>query len=251
MGKSPALVRLDALLVKRGLAASRQRAQELIEEGAVLVNGLVAKKSAMRVRTDQPILLKKEDYPWVGRGALKLLGALEPFGVTCTNDVCADFGSSTGGFTQVLLHHGAKKVYAIDVGRGQLDWKLRTDARVVVMEETNVRHLESLPEPIDLIVGDLSFISLKLILPTVATFLRPGGQAVLLIKPQFEVGRDARKRRQRSERERSQAIERSYKTQEIKGSPSSMAQTVPYRAPRQAMWSTSHTFNGTCRLNFL
>ena len=108
MGKSPALVRLDALLVKRGLAASRQRAQELIEEGAVLVNGLVAKKSAMRVRTDQPAPLKKEDYPWVGRGALKLLGALEPFGVTCTNDVCADFGSSTGGFTQVLLHHGAK-----------------------------------------------------------------------------------------------------------------------------------------------
>ena len=210
MGKSPALVRLDALLVKRGLAASRQRAQELIEEGAVLVNGLVAKKSAMRVRTDQPILLKKEDYPWVGRGALKLLGALEPFGVTCTNDVCADFGSSTGGFTQVLLHHGAKKVYAIDGGRGQLDWKLRTDARVVVMEETNVRHLESLPEPIDLIVGDLSFISLKHILPTVATFLRPGGQAVLLIKPQFEVGRDAVERGGivRSERERSQAIER-------------------------------------------
>ena len=210
MGKSPALMRLDALLVKRGLAPSRLIAEGLIEDGVVLVNGLVAKKPAMRVRTDHPVRIKKKDQPWVGRGALKLLGAIQPFGVDPTQWVCADFGASTGGFTQVLLHLGATKVYAIDVGRGQLDWKLRTDDRVIVMEETNVRHLESLPETMDLIVGDLSFISLKLILPAVARFLKPGGQAVLLIKPQFEVGRNAVEKGGfvRSEHERSQAIER-------------------------------------------
>ena len=191
MGKSPAPVRLDALLVKRGMAASRQRAQTMIESGQVKVNGLVAQKAAMRVRPDQPIELVKEDHPWVGRGALKLLGVLEPFGIDPSERVCADFGASTGGFTQVLLEHGAKTVYAIDVGRGQLDWKLRTDPRVVVMEETNVRHLEELPESMDLIVGDLSFISLALILPAVARFLAPNGEAVLLIKPQFEVGKSA------------------------------------------------------------
>lgn len=210
MGKSPALMRLDALLVKRGLALSREHAQELIDDGHVLVNGLTATKSAMRVKTDLPVRLKTKDRLWVGRGALKLLGALEPFKVDPKDCICADFGSSTGGFTQVLLHRGAKKVYAIDVGRGQLDWKLRTHAQVIVMEETNVRHLESLPEAMDLIVGDLSFISLKLILPTVAKFLRPGGEAVLLIKPQFEVRRDAVEKGGlvRSKPERSQAIER-------------------------------------------
>ena len=183
--------RLDALLVKRGLAASRQRAQAMIEAGQVQVNGLVASKAAMRVRPDQPIELVKEDHPWVGRGALKLLGVIEPFGIQPQGLVCADFGASTGGFTQVLLAQGATKVYAIDVGRAQLDWKLRTDPRVIVMEETNVRHLESLPETIDLIVGDLSFISLALVLPAVERFLKPGGEAVLLIKPQFEVGKEA------------------------------------------------------------
>lgn len=185
----PGIFRLDALLVKRGMAASRERARALIESGGVTVDGLVARKAATRVRADQAIELAKEDFPWVGRGALKLLGVLEPFGVDPTGRVAADLGASTGGFTQVLLEGGATRVYAIDVGKGQLAWKLRTDERVVNMEGVNARHLDCLPEPIDLIVGDLSFIGLALILPTVRTLLRPGGEAVLLVKPQFEVGR--------------------------------------------------------------
>ena len=189
IGRWSHVSRLDALLVKRGLAASRQRAQSMIEAGQVKVNGFIAQKPAMKVRPGHQIELVKEDHPWVGRGALKLLGVLKPFGVDAERKVCADFGASTRGFTQVLLEHGAQKVYAIDVGRGQLDWKLRADPRVIVMEETNVRHLEHLPEQMDLIVGDLSFISLALVLPAVARFLRPGGEAVLLIKPQFEVGK--------------------------------------------------------------
>jgi 23S rRNA (cytidine1920-2'-O)/16S rRNA (cytidine1409-2'-O)-methyltransferase len=185
----PGLVRLDALLVKRGLAASRERARALIETGGVTVDGLVAKKAAMQVRPNQAIALTKADFPWVGRGAFKLLGVLEPFGVDPAGKVAADLGASTGGFTQVLLEHGATRVYAVDVGKGQLAWTLRTDDRVVNMEGVNARHLEALPEPIDLIVGDLSFIGLALILPTVHRLLRPGGEAVLLVKPQFEVGR--------------------------------------------------------------
>lgn len=190
MGR-PSPVRLDLLLVKRGLAASRQRARELIESGSVLVDGVPATKVGARVRPDRPIRLTKDDFPWVGRGALKLLGALEPLGVDPAGRVCADLGASTGGFTQVLLEHGATRVYAIDVGKGQLAWSLQTDDRVVVMDGVNARHLESLPEPIDLLVGDLSFISLALILPAVRRLLRPGGEAVLLVKPQFEAGRDA------------------------------------------------------------
>lgn len=183
-------VRLDALLVKLGLAASRARSRELIEEGSVLVDGIVASKAARQVRPQQKIELVREDHKWVGRGALKLLGAIEPMGVDPTGTVCADLGSSTGGFTQVLLEKGAVRVYAVDVGTNQLAWSLRTDDRVVVMEGVNARYLEALPEAVDLIVGDLSFISLSLILPTVARLLRPGGQAVLLVKPQFEAGRD-------------------------------------------------------------
>lgn len=187
----PSPVRLDQLLVKRGLAASRQRARELIEDGGVLVGGIPATKASSRVRPDVPVELAREDFPWVGRGALKLLSVIDAFEVDATARTCADLGSSTGGFTQVLLERGATRVYAIDVGKGQLDWGLRTDERVVVMEGVNARHLESLPEPIDLIVGDLSFISLGLILPTVERLLRPGGQAVVLVKPQFEAGRKA------------------------------------------------------------
>lgn len=205
-GASP--VRLDALLVERGLAASRERAKELIESGAVLVDGIPAAKAAARVRPDRDIRLAAADHPWVGRGALKLLGVLEPFGIDPTGRTCADLGASTGGFTEVLLHRGAARVYAIDVGRGQLAWKLRNDPRVVVMEGVNARHLQSLPEPIDLVVGDLSFISLALILPAVHRLLRPGGEAVILVKPQFEAGRDAVSKggRVRSEDARTEAI---------------------------------------------
>lgn len=189
MGR-PSPVRLDALLVKRGLAASRQRARELIERGDVVVDGLVAEKVGMRVRPDQAVALRKDDFPWVGRGALKLLGVLEPFGVDPSGRVCADLGASTGGFTQVLLEKGATRVYAIDVGKGQLAWSLREDPRVENLEGVNVRHLEGLPEPVSLIVGDLSFISLALILPAVRRLMAPGGEAVLLVKPQFEAGRE-------------------------------------------------------------
>jgi 23S rRNA (cytidine1920-2'-O)/16S rRNA (cytidine1409-2'-O)-methyltransferase len=189
MAASP--VRLDALLVQRGLAASRERAKELIEGGQVLVDGIAFTKAGARVRPDQDVRLASDDHPWVGRGALKLLGVLDPLGVDPAGLVCADLGASTGGFTEVLLHRGAAKVYAIDVGRGQLAWKLRQDPRVVVMEGVNARHLEGLPDPIDLVVGDLSFISLALILPAVTRLLREGGRALVLVKPQFEAGREA------------------------------------------------------------
>lgn len=178
------------LLVQRGLASSRQRARELIEAGVVRVDGLPVTKPASRVHPDRPLLLDESDHHWVGRGALKLLGALASFDFDPSGRVAADLGSSTGGFTQVLLERGAPRVYAVDVGRGQLAWSLRQDPRVVVMEGVNARHLEALPEPIDLIVGDLSFISLALILPAVHRLLRPGGHAVLLVKPQFEAGRE-------------------------------------------------------------
>lgn len=231
MSKTPSFIRLDALLVKRGLAASKQQAQTMICEGQVKVNGLIATQPAMRVRKEHPIERVKDAPPWVGRGALKLLGALEPFQIQAVGRVCADLGASTGGFTQVLLEAGAQKVYAIDVGRGLLDWKLRTDERVIVMEETNVRHLESLPEKVDLIVGDLSFISLLLILPAVQRLLKIDGDAVLLIKPQFEVGKNAIQKggTVRSAEERLAAIEkvlsfaREYGFQVINGRDSSVA----------------------------
>lgn len=188
-GGRPSLLRLDTLMVKRGMAQSRQRAKEMIERGDVLIDGLSARKASTQVRTDRAITLAKPDFPWVGRGALKLLGAIDGLDVDPTGAIAADLGSSTGGFTQVLLERGAERVYAIDVGKGQLAWSLRQDPRVVVMEGVNARHVESLPEPIDLVVGDLSFIGLALILPTVHRLLRPGGQAVILVKPQFEAGR--------------------------------------------------------------
>lgn len=203
-------MRLDQLLVARGLAASRQRARELIEAGDVLVDGIPATKPAVQVRPDREIKLRSEDHPWVSRGALKLLPALDAFGVDASGRTCADLGASTGGFTEVLLMRGATKVFAIDVGHGQLAWKLRIDPRVVVMEGVNARHLDALPEPVSLIVGDLSFISLELILPSVGRLLAPGGEAVLLVKPQFEVGREAvdRSGKVRTEEARAEAIDR-------------------------------------------
>jgi len=164
----------------------------MILSGEVLVNGLVANKPARRVLpSDDIALVNRQEPRWVGRGALKLLGALDHFLVDPSGMVAADLGASTGGFTQVLLHRGARRVYAVDVGRAQLAWSLRTDPRVVVMERTNARHHISLDEPMELVVGDLSFISLRRVLPTVSTLLRSGGLAIVLVKPQFEVGRDA------------------------------------------------------------
>ena len=184
-------IRLDKLLVDKGLADSRQRASALIRAGSVLVNDMVRDKPGTQVQSDSSVRLRDNPLPYVGRGGLKLEAALDAFSIDPTDMTAADLGASTGGFTDCLLQRGAKKVYAIDVGYGQLAWKLRQDDRVVVMERTNARHLESLPEPIDLIVGDLSFISLTKILPAICRLGSPGTQAVLLIKPQFEVGREA------------------------------------------------------------
>ena len=185
--------RVDLLLVERGLAESRTRAQALVMAGAVVVGEARVDKPGALVDPALPIRLKEDAAPqrYVSRGALKLEGALAAFPIDPRGKVCADLGASTGGFTDLLLQRGAAKVYAVDVGYGQLHPKLRGDARVVVRERENARALtaESLGEQVDLVTGDLSFISLRLILPAVKAILRPGGEAILLVKPQFEVGR--------------------------------------------------------------
>ncbi len=173
----------------RGLVATRERAQAEIRSGNVLVDEVPVDKPGARVRDSAVIRLRAPPLRYVSRGGLKLEAALDHFGVAPSGRVCADLGASTGGFTDCLLQRGATRVYAVDVGQAQLAWSLRTDARVVVMEKTNARHLASLPEPVSLVVGDLSFISLRLILPTVRRLLASGGEAVVLVKPQFEVGR--------------------------------------------------------------
>ncbi|MGB3707849.1 TlyA family RNA methyltransferase [Gordonia sp. (in: high G+C Gram-positive bacteria)] len=192
-----ARARLDAELVRRGLARSREAARELIEAGNVKVNGTQASKAATNVARDTPIVVVEEvdTEHWASRGAHKLLGALEafePLGVTVDGKRCLDAGASTGGFTDVLLRRGAREVEAVDVGYGQLVWKLQTDERVHVHDRTNVRSLtpDDIGGPVDLIVGDLSFISLKLVLPALAACLQPGGDALPMVKPQFEVGKD-------------------------------------------------------------
>ena len=182
--------RLDLELVRRGVAESRHRAQQLLAAGQVLVDEVPCDKPATRVLPTQSVRLRDAPLAYVSRGGLKLQAALDAWPIAPAGRVCADLGASTGGFTDCLLQRGAARVYAVDVGYGQLAWKLRQDPRVVVMERTNARHLEALPEPVDLLVGDLSFISLRLILPAVRRLLAPGGEAVLLVKPQFEVGRD-------------------------------------------------------------
>ncbi len=184
-------VRLDGLLVERGLSASLEEARTLIASGRVLVDRVPVTSLDAQARPDREISIAQGGVSWVSRGALKLLSVIEAFGVQPMGCTCVDLGSSTGGFTQVLLEKGAQRVYAVDVGKGLLDWNLRQDPRVVVMEGVNARHLAALPDAIDLLVGDLSFISLELILPSVARLLRPGGQAVVLVKPQFEVRRSA------------------------------------------------------------
>jgi len=179
--------RLDLLLVERGLVESRERGQRLIRAGAVLVADQVVDKPGTRVSVDAPLRLR-ERLPYVSRGGLKLQAALDAFQVDVSGLVALDVGASTGGFTDCLLQRGAARVYAVDVGYGQLAWKLRTDPRVVVMERTNIRYLESLPELVDLATVDVSFIGLELVLPPVMRLLKPGGQIIPLIKPQFEAG---------------------------------------------------------------
>lgn len=180
--------RLDILLVERGLAESRQKAKALIMAGQVLVDDRPVSKVATLVSGGADIRVK-ERLPYVSRGGLKLEAALDRFAIEVRGVVAADVGASTGGFTDCLLKRGASRVYAIDVGYGQLAWSLRTDPRVVVMERVNVRYLKDLPESIELATLDLSFISLKSVLPAVVGWLKPVANIVALIKPQFEAGR--------------------------------------------------------------
>jgi 23S rRNA (cytidine1920-2'-O)/16S rRNA (cytidine1409-2'-O)-methyltransferase len=190
---APRLRRVDLLLVERGLAETRTKAQALVMAGAVVSGDRRVDKPGQQVDPELPLRVKEGVAPqrYVSRGAGKLEGALAAFPVDPAGKVCADLGASTGGFTDVLLQRGAVRVHAVDVGYGQLHARLRADPRVVVRERLNARHLDagSLGEPVDLVVGDLSFISLRLVLPAVKALLRPGGQAVLLVKPQFEVGK--------------------------------------------------------------
>lgn len=181
--------RLDVALVERGLTDTRSKAQALIMARRVLVNDAHVDKPGAQVAADDILRIEELEHPWVGRGGMKLAHALKVFGLDISGKTCADIGASTGGFTDVLLKGGAKKVYAIDVGYGQLDASLRNDPRVVNREKVNARYLEAsdFDEPIEFVSIDVSFISLKLILPVVATFLR--GELVALIKPQFEVGK--------------------------------------------------------------
>ena len=179
-------------MTERGLCDSRSRAQALIMSGAVFVDGQKCDKAGTPVADDAAVEVRGETCPFVSRGGLKLEKALREFGVDPTGYVCSDSGASTGGFTDCLLQKGAKKVFAIDVGYGQLAWALRTDPRVVCMERTNIRYVtpEDLGEPLDLSVVDVSFISLRLVLPAVQKLLKPTGQVLCLIKPQFEAGKD-------------------------------------------------------------
>jgi 23S rRNA (cytidine1920-2'-O)/16S rRNA (cytidine1409-2'-O)-methyltransferase len=180
--------RLDLLLVERGLAESRAKAQALILAGEVRVEGQVADRAGANFPEEAAITVE-QGPKYVSRGGEKLEAALEAFPVKVDGRICADVGASTGGFTDCLLQHGAAKVYAIDVGKGILHWKLRNDPRVIVMEATNARYVEKLPEPVSLVTVDASFISLKVLLPVVKKWLSPEGEVIALIKPQFEAGR--------------------------------------------------------------
>jgi 23S rRNA (cytidine1920-2'-O)/16S rRNA (cytidine1409-2'-O)-methyltransferase len=181
-------LRLDVLLVQRGLVETRQRAQALILAGDVQVNGNVVDKAGTLVAEDATITLRAP-LPYVSRGGFKLAHALAVFGIDPRDKICADIGASTGGFTDCLLQRGAARVYAIDVGYGQLAWQLRNDPRVVVMDRVNIRHVETLPELIDLMTIDVSFLSLLFVFPVAKRLLQSQGQVIALIKPQFEAGR--------------------------------------------------------------
>jgi 23S rRNA (cytidine1920-2'-O)/16S rRNA (cytidine1409-2'-O)-methyltransferase len=181
-------MRLDELVVLRGLADTRSRAERLIMAGQVSVDGSIADKPGKPTPIAAEVALR-QGLRYVSRGGLKLEAALDAFGLDPTGWACADIGASTGGFTDCLLQRGARRIYAIDVGYGQLAWQLRQDPRVVSIERANIRHLEALPEPVALATVDVSFIGLGLVLPRVAGLLAPGGHIVALIKPQFEVGK--------------------------------------------------------------
>lgn len=185
-------VRLDQLLVARGLAPSRERARALILAGHVSADGAPATKAGQRVPDTADIAVRQPDHPWASRGGLKLAHALDAFALPVAGLTALDIGASTGGFTDVLLQHGAARVYAVDVGHGQLAWKLRNDPRVVVLERTNARTLtaEQVPEPADLLVCDASFIGLEVLLPAPLALTKPRAALAVLIKPQFEVGKD-------------------------------------------------------------
>jgi 23S rRNA (cytidine1920-2'-O)/16S rRNA (cytidine1409-2'-O)-methyltransferase len=183
--------RLDLMVVEKGLASSRQRARALIMAGKILVNTQRVDKPGTPVPADADISLKGEDLAYVSRGGLKLEGALKTLNLDVRDRICLDVGASTGGFTDCLLQHGARKVFAVDVGYGQLAWKLRQDNRVVSIERTNIRHMDPglLPSPVDIATIDASFISLKIVVPAVLRFIKPGGIVLALIKPQFEAGK--------------------------------------------------------------
>jgi len=183
-------IRLDVLMVERGLAETRAKAQALILAGTVWSGDRKLDKAGAAFAADTPIELRGRDHPWVSRGGVKLAHALEHFAIDVTGAVALDIGTSTGGFTDVLLSKGAAKVYAVDVGHGQLAWKLRRDSRVTVLERLNARYLtpERVPEPPDIVVCDASFIGLETVLPAALALARPQARLVALIKPQFEVG---------------------------------------------------------------
>lgn len=188
----PEKIRLDQLLVDRGLVASRTKAQALIMAGLVYSGERKLTSAGTKLAADTALTLRGQEHPWVSRGGLKLDHGLTHFGFDATGRVCVDVGASTGGFTDVLLTHGAAKIYAVDVGYGQLAHKLRTDPRVIVLERTNARTLDAtlIPDPIGAVVCDASFIGLRTVLPAALALTAPGAWLIALIKPQFEVGKD-------------------------------------------------------------
>ena len=191
MPERPRKLRLDVLLTERGLVESREKAQALVLAGDVVVGGQKARKPGQSVPADAEVQVLRGPA-FVSRGGLKLAAALDRFRISAAGRVCLDIGASTGGFTDCLLQHGAARVHVVDVGAGQLDWKLRSDPRVVLHERLNARYLQSadIGEPVDLAVCDVSFISVTLILPALPPLLQPGAEMVILVKPQFEVGRE-------------------------------------------------------------
>ena len=188
---SPKKHRLDLTLVAKGLAPSRPRAQAMIMAGKVLVNNRPVDKPGFNVSPNDTVELKGTDIAYVSRGGLKLEAALHKLQLDVTGSICIDVGASTGGFTDCLLQHGAERVYAVDVGYGQLAWRLRQDPRVIVIERTNVRYMtpDTIPAPVDLVTIDVAFISLKIVVPVIVKFLNPDASILALIKPQFEVGK--------------------------------------------------------------